>query len=73
MASTIVCEGVITHVPDGFPECSTGWLQQIATIPFDPGQIDPAVATALFGGGFSMVVIPWAAAWGLSKLLSLLR
>ena len=73
MPSVIVCDGVISVLADGSTSCSTGWSTQVATVPFDASQIDPAVATALFGGGFALFIVPWATAWGLFQLLRLLR
>ncbi|WP_316368089.1 hypothetical protein [Candidatus Thiodiazotropha sp. CDECU1] len=69
----IVCEGTITQLADGSPACSTGWQQQIATIPFDIAQIDPAIATAYFVSGFVVFIVPWGMAWGLSQLLHFIR
>jgi hypothetical protein len=69
----IVCDGDITVLGDGSTTCSTGWITQVSTIPFDHSQIDPAVATAMFGAGFALFIVPWATAWGASQLLKLLR
>lgn len=73
MPSVIVCDGVISVLADGSTSCSTGWTTQVATVPFELSQIDPAVATAMFGAGFALFITPWATAWGLSQLLKLLR
>jgi len=73
MPSVIVCDGVISELADGSTSCSTGWSTQVATVPFDLSQIDPAVATAMFGAGFALFITPWATAWGFSQLLKLLR
>ena len=73
MSSVATCEGTITVLLDGSPTCSTGWLTQIAAAPFDHSQIDPAVATAMFGAGFALFIVPWAAAWGVSQILKLVR
>jgi hypothetical protein len=70
---TIVCEGTISQIADGAAVCSTGWQQQIATIPFDITQIEPSVATAFFTGGFVLFIVPWGAAWGFSKLVESIR
>ncbi|MEY8199722.1 MAG: hypothetical protein RPS47_10825 [Colwellia sp.] len=73
MASMIVCSGVISSLPDGSTSCSTGWELQVASLPFELSQIDPSVATAMFGAGFGLFITPWATAWGFSQLLKLLR
>lgn len=73
MAEFIVCEGVITQTAEGTAQCSTGWISQLAPIPFDPSQIDPALATSMFAGGFGLFIVPWATAWGVSQMLKLLR
>lgn len=41
--------------------------------PFDFTQIDAGIATDLFIGGFLLCITPWAAAYGASKILALLR
>ena len=69
----VVCAGSITEDATGAAICSTGWVQQVATVPFHVTDIDPSVATAMFTGGFILVITPWAVAWGLSKLLAFLR
>lgn len=73
MSLALVCDGLISLDGNGAPLCSTGWLSQTATIPFDASQIDPMVATAMFGAGFSLFIVPWASAWGVSQILKLLR
>lgn len=73
MALTLVCAGTVSVLPDGSPTCSAGWTTQLAQVPFDASLIDPTVATAVFGAGFALAITPWAAAWGFSKLLKLLR
>ena len=73
MAIMAVCEGVISESVEGAATCSTGWVTQVASVPFDASQIDPTVATALFGAGFGLFIVPWAAAWGVSQILRLLR
>lgn len=73
MANTIICNGVISLLPDGSTSCSTGWETQLVTLPFELSQIDPSVATAMFGAGFGLFITPWATAWGFSQLLKLLR
>ena len=73
MNLSLTCSGVVSELPDGSPLCSTGWSTQISPIPFDVSQIDPSVATAVFGAGFGLFIVPWAAAWGVSQILKLLR
>jgi len=73
MAELIVCEGIITKTAEGAALCSTGWVSQLAPISFDPSQIDPTLATSMFGAGFGLFIVPWAAAWGVSQMLRLLR
>ncbi|AUD60367.1 hypothetical protein AYJ58_13165 [Shewanella sp. Pdp11] len=73
MAVELVCNGEIFVSSDGSPQCSAGWSTQLSVAPFNVSQIDPQVATAMFGSGFFLFIIPWATAWGLSKLLALIR
>lgn len=73
MANMPICEGEITNTLTGLARCSSGWFQQPAVAPFDVSQIDPQVATAMFGAGFLLLITPWAAAWGFSQLIKLLR
>jgi hypothetical protein len=70
---TIVCDGVISVDTGGAPVCSTGWTQQIATIPFDMTQIDPIAVVQVFGAGFAFFVVPWAIAWGGLMLIKALK
>ncbi len=63
--------------------CNPGQLQELSsddlgvvvssTTPFDFTDIDAGVATDLFIGGFLLCITPWAAAYGASKILALLR
>jgi hypothetical protein len=69
----LVCDGVITIDSQNVPVCDTGWLTQIASIPFDITQIEPTVATAFFGAGFLLPIVPWGASIGVKYLLSLVR
>ena len=69
----IHCSSSITQTNDGIAICQSGWTATVATIPFELNQIDPSVATAMFGAGFGLFIAPWAAAWGFSQLLKLLR
>ena len=55
------------------PQCLSGWVTSVYVPPFDPSQIDPSVVVAMFSGGFLLYLTPWAAAWGFSQLLKLLR
>lgn len=73
MSVTLVCSGTVTQNTEGAAICSTGWSVQPTVVPFDLAQIDPAVATAMFGSGFSLLIIPWATAWGLSQLFKLIE
>jgi hypothetical protein len=73
MAYQIVCEGVVTIARNGTARCPSGWLTQASVAPFDLSQIDPVVATAMFGAGFALLITPWATAWGFYQLLKLLR
>ena len=68
-----ICDGNITNSILGYAQCSTGWYQQPAVAPFELSQIDPQVATAMFAAGFVLLITPWAAAWGFSQLIKLLR
>lgn len=69
MNSVAVCTGALTANADGTIACTGAWIAQAAPVPFDPTTIAPAVATAFFVGGFSLVVVPWAAAFGGRMLL----
>lgn len=73
MAFTLVCAGTINQTSEGAATCSTGWVTQVALVPFDLSQIDPSIATAMFGAGFSLFIVPWAAAWGVSQIFKILR
>lgn len=70
-AATILVNGV--QQPAIVPYCSTGWIEVASVPPFDSSQIDPVVVTALIGAGFLLYLTPWAAAYGFSSLLKLLR
>lgn len=70
---SLVCDGVISESSEGFATCSIGWSTQVASVPFEISQIDPSVATAMFGAGFALFIVPWASAWGVKQMLSLLR
>lgn len=81
LPKTIYCMGNISIQPaiggaesgPPFVSCSTGWVQTYYVPPFDPSQLDPSIIAAMFGGGFLLYLIPWAAAWGFSQMLKLLR
>lgn len=73
MALQIICSGVVSTLSNGAATCSTGWMTQLSSLPFDVSQIDPVVATALFGGGFALAIVPWSVAWGFSQLFKLVR
>lgn len=73
MAYTIVCEGTITLTEVGSALCSTGWVQQIAPVPFELSQVDPSVVGMMYGAGFVTFFVPWAAAWGVSQLLNMVK
>ena len=73
MSSMLTCAGEITLNTSSSPECLSGWTSQLASIPFDISQIDPSVATAIFGAGFGLFITPWAAAWGVSQIFRILR
>lgn len=70
---TIVCDGTITQTAEGAATCSTGWVTQLAPIPFDPSAIDPTIVAGMFGAGFMLFFTPWAVAWGFSSLLKCVR
>lgn len=74
MSSTqLICPDLISFDFQGNPICESGWLTQVAMVPFDISQIDPVVATAFFGAGFALPIAPWAASIGVKYLLSLIR
>lgn len=82
---TAICEGVVVSaIPNAQTEFSNArcygpdgvagtWVGHDITPPFHPDQIDPAIVAAMFGGGFVLFFIPFAAAWGASQMLRLLR
>ncbi len=83
MSQSAYCLGVIKTVvgPSSPFQCYAdtsyttlgNWVYYNTTLPFDASQIDPQVVAAMFGGGFVLFVTPWAAAWGASQMLKLLR
>ena len=73
MNTVAVCTGSLTTLANGAISCSGTWVAQAAQVPFDPTAIDPAVATALFSGGFALIVGPWAAAFGVRMLLKTIK
>jgi len=68
-----VCDGAIIELVDGSLSCSTGWVFQVSPIPFDASQVDPTIATAMFGAGFALFIGPWAVAWGVFQILKIVR
>lgn len=66
-----IIDGVPTAI--SMPYCPSGWIQVAHVPPFDSSQIDPSVVAALIGAGFLLYLTPWAAAFGFSSLLKLLR
>lgn len=75
MAYVAICNDPVSVLPAEplVQQCSSGWVNVVYAPPFDPSQIDPLVVAAMFGGGFVLYITPWAAAWGFSQLLKLLR
>lgn len=73
MSTQLVCSGVISFDFALNPICDSGWLTQVALVPFDISQIDPSVATAFFGSGFLLPIVPWAASIGIKYMISLIR
>lgn len=73
MSFVLVCDEIISLDVNGDPSCSSGWGQHVNVAPFSISDIDPQVATAMFGAGFVLFVVPWAAAWGISQILKLLK
>ena len=73
MAMMLICEGTITDIASAFPQCTTGWEVQVASLPFDPSLIDPVVVAQLIGAGFMLYFTPWVFVWSASKLIQLLR
>jgi hypothetical protein len=70
-AANYLVDGV--YVSLAMPYCPSGWIEVAQVIPFDSSQIDPTVVTALIGAGFLLYLTPWAAAYGFSSLLKMLR
>lgn len=73
MALVTICQGIISLNVEGAALCSTGWESQLAAVPFDSSQLDTSVIVAVFSGGFLLYITPWAAAYGVSQLLKLMR
>ena len=73
MNVTLVCEGTVSEDTDGSPICSTGWEVVPHSVPFNVSDIDPSVVMTMFGAGFVLFVIPWAASWGVAQMLKLLK
>lgn len=76
MSMTLTCEAeiAVTNINGvDVPTCSSGWVQSLYILPFDPSQIDPIVATELFFAGFLLFVTPWATAWGLKQVVKSIR
>lgn len=71
--SVLICSGSVTLTDQGAPLCSEGWATALYVAPFDPAAIDPATIAAVFGAGFSLVIGVWAAAFGLSQLVKMIK
>lgn len=69
----IVCAGTVEVNVDGAATCSTGWMTQLSSVPFDASAIDPSIVAQLFGAGFLLYFTPWAFAFGISKLIHSVR
>lgn len=57
-------------------ESKVGTLEGISngSLPaFDLNAIDPGIATQMFTAGFLLCVVPWAAFFGIAKLLEAIR
>ena len=75
MPHIIGCEGEVT-VERNMPVCESGWItveHYEVTPPFDLTTLDPVVMTGMFGAGFVLFIVPWAAAYGAKQMLSLLK
>lgn len=72
MSYMLICDGDVSE-SSGDLICSTGWETQLATLPFDISQIDPAVATTLFASGFFLCIVPFAATFGIKVLLNTIK
>ncbi len=70
---TIVCEGTITQSSEGFATCSTGWLVQLASVPFDYSQLQPETVMTVFTAGFVLYLTGWAVAFGAAQMLNVIR
>jgi len=73
MSLILVCDGQIELSVAGYATCDTGWESAVYTAQFSTSSIDPEVATTIFAGGFLLFLVPWAIAWGVKQMLSLLR
>ena len=73
MKKVPVCEGDIVLEANNSLSCTTGWESQAYIVPFDFSQIDPQLAMYMFGVGFFLPLLPISAAFGVKKILSLIR
>lgn len=58
-----VCDGTLEPQVDGSIECVGVWLTASHVAPFDPSSLDVAALGALFGAGFSIVMVFWLVGW----------
>jgi hypothetical protein len=70
---TIMCESELNTALEFANACETGWVQTVAFLPFHISQIEPIVATELFGAGFTLFAIPWAAGFSVVQIFKLLK
>jgi len=74
MNVTVYCdEAALVETARHVLKCSDGWQTTPALLPFNLSQIDPSIATQMFGAGFSLFLVPWISAFGFSQLLKMLR
>lgn len=58
--------------PDYQPSGDTLIVYEAAP-PFDPANVDPAIVSQMFAGGFALVLVPFLAAMGFRFVLRMVR
>lgn len=68
--STLYCAGTIDPVA---LTCSSGWEVVVASLPFDPSQLDPEQVVAAIGSGMAVACTVFGAVFGARAILNFLR
>jgi hypothetical protein len=70
------CDGVITTDANGVPSCTDGLGVTLAWVnvePFQPSDVDPAIAGQLFAGGFVVYGVCWVMGRAVRALLQAIK